>query len=75
MTTTYILRHGQTDFSKQYLVNGDPTRAIRLNDEGVRSCCLSRSVLPLHSVRTWVTSEFPRAQQTASLLRGVPIRS
>jgi probable phosphoglycerate mutase len=72
MTTTCILRHGQTDFSKQYLVNGDPARAIRLNDQGVRSCRPPWSVLPLHSVRTWLASEFPRAQQTASLLMGVP---
>jgi probable phosphoglycerate mutase len=71
MTTTYILRHGQTDYSKQYLVNGDPSRTIRLNDEGVRSCRLPWSALPLHGVRTWLTSEFPRAQQTASLLVGV----
>ncbi|MGP3977865.1 histidine phosphatase family protein [Streptomyces sp. 8N114] len=70
MTTTYILRHGQTDYSKQYLLNGDPVRAVRLNDEGVRSCRVPWSVLPLHSVRTWMASEFPRAQQTASLLVG-----
>jgi hypothetical protein len=38
MTTVYLLRHGQTDYSKQYLVNGNPARVIRLNDEGVRSC-------------------------------------
>lgn len=72
MTTTYILRHGQTDFSRQYLVNGDPSRTIGLNDEGVRSCQLPWSALLLHSVRTWLASEFPRAQQTASLLMGVP---
>ncbi|MGW0824208.1 histidine phosphatase family protein [Streptomyces sp. NPDC002845] len=71
MTTTYILRHSQTDFSEQYLVNGDPARAIRLNDEGVRSCRLPWAVLPFH-VRTWLASELPRAQQTASLLMGVP---
>ncbi|TQE27163.1 histidine phosphatase family protein [Streptomyces ipomoeae] len=70
--TTYILRHGQTDYSKQYLVNGDPARAIRLNGEGVSSCRLPWSVLPLRSVHTWLASEFPRAQQTASLLMGVP---
>lgn len=72
MTMAYILRHGQTDYSKRYLVNGDPSRAIRLNDEGVRSCRLPWSALPLHNVRTWLTSGFPRAQQTASLLMGVP---
>jgi probable phosphoglycerate mutase len=70
--TTYILRHGQTDYSKQYLVNGDPARAIRLSEEGVRSCRNPWFTLPLHGVRTWLASEFPRAQQTASLLMGVP---
>ncbi|MER6080190.1 histidine phosphatase family protein [Streptomyces sp. NPDC001833] len=70
---TYILRHGQTDYSKQYLVNGDPSRAILLNEEGVRSCRQPWSVVPLHKVRTWLASEFPRARQTASLLMGVPI--
>ncbi|GAA2623328.1 histidine phosphatase family protein [Streptomyces vastus] len=70
--TTYILRHGQTDYSKQHLVNGDPSHAVLLNEEGVRSCGQPWAVLPLHSVRTWLASEFPRARQTASLLMGVP---
>ncbi|GHK05419.1 hypothetical protein SY2F82_72160 [Streptomyces sp. Y2F8-2] len=70
--TTYILRHGQTDYSKQYLVNGDPTCPIQLSEEGVSSCRRAWAVLPLHSVRPWLASEFPRAQQTAALLMGVP---
>ncbi|MFI9566436.1 histidine phosphatase family protein [Streptomyces rishiriensis] len=68
--TTYILRHGLTDFSKQYVVNGDPARPVQLNDEGVRLCHRQRSVLPFHRVRTWLVSEFPRVQQSASLLMG-----
>ncbi|MEW2163601.1 histidine phosphatase family protein [Streptomyces sp. NPDC007084] len=70
--TTYILRHGQTDYSKRYLVNGDPTKQILLTDEGRQPLARAWNVLPLHSVATWLTSEFPRARQTASLLMGVP---
>lgn len=70
--TTYVLRHGQTDYSKHHLVNGDPSCVIPLNEEGVLSCRRPWSVLPLHKVRTWLASEFPRARQTASLLTPVP---
>ncbi|MFE8939566.1 histidine phosphatase family protein [Streptomyces sp. NPDC007872] len=70
--TTYVLRHGQTNYSRRYLVNGDPTKPIRLSEEGRRSLNKGWSSVPLHSVKTWLASEFPRAQQTASLLMGVP---
>ncbi len=70
--TTYVLRHGQTNYSRRYLVNGDPTKPIRLSEEGRRSLHKGWSSVPLHSVKTWLASEFPRAQQTAILLMGVP---
>ncbi|SED43064.1 histidine phosphatase family protein [Streptomyces sp. 2314.4] len=70
--TTYLLRHGQTNHSRRYIVNGDPSQPIHLTEEGRRSLCNVWSAVPLRSVRTWLTSEFPRAQQTASLLTGVP---
>ncbi|MFF9628757.1 histidine phosphatase family protein [Streptomyces fradiae] len=70
--TTYVLRHGQTNYSRRYLVNGDPTAPIRLSEEGRRSLNKGWSSVPLHSVKTWLASEFPRAQQTANLLMGVP---
>ncbi|MFJ1897227.1 MULTISPECIES: histidine phosphatase family protein [unclassified Streptomyces] len=70
--TTYVLRHGQTNYSRRYLVNGDPSKPIQLTEEGRQSLSRGWSTLPLHAVRTWLTSEFPRAQQTASLLMGVP---
>jgi probable phosphoglycerate mutase len=69
---THILRHGQTEYSKKHLVNGDPSAPVQLSEEGVRSCQRAWNVLPLHSIRTWVASGFPRAQQTARLLTGVP---
>ncbi|RZU29884.1 putative phosphoglycerate mutase [Streptomyces sp. BK022] len=70
--TTYILRHGQTNYSKRYLVNGDPEKGIHLDEEGRASLSHAWTTLPLHSVATWLTSEFPRARQTTSLLMGVP---
>ncbi|MGA5879509.1 histidine phosphatase family protein [Streptomyces cellulosae] len=70
--TTFVLRHGPTDYSRRYLVNGDPAKPIHLNEDGRRALTRGWNSLPLHSVRTWVASEFPRAQQTAKLLMGVP---
>ena len=67
---TLLLRHGQTEYSKKHPRQRGPFSPNR--DEGVRSCQRAWRVFPLHSVRTWVTSGFPRAQQTASLLTGVP---
>ncbi|MDJ0342629.1 histidine phosphatase family protein [Streptomyces sp. H10-C2] len=69
---SYIVRHGQTNYSKRYLVNGDPAKPIQLNDEGRQSLSRAWATLPLHAVATWLASEFPRAQQTAFLLMGVP---
>ncbi|NUL21825.1 histidine phosphatase family protein [Streptomyces lunaelactis] len=69
---THILRHGQTEYSTKHLVNGDSSVPVQLSEEGVRSCQRAWTVLPLHSVRTWVASGFPRAKQTALLLTGVP---
>ncbi|GGU77447.1 hypothetical protein GCM10010211_49210 [Streptomyces albospinus] len=69
---THILRHGQTEYSSKHLANGDPSFPVQLSEEGVRSCERAWTVLPLHSVRTWVASEFSRAKQTALLLTGVP---
>ncbi|MFJ9211486.1 histidine phosphatase family protein [Streptomyces sp. NPDC102264] len=70
--TTYVVRHGQTNYSKRYLVNGDPAKHVHLNQEGRQSLGHAWATLPLHTVATWLTSEFPRARQTTSLLMGVP---
>lgn len=72
MTTTYVLRHGRTNYSKRYLVNGDPAKPIFLNEEGRQSLSRAWSTIPLHTVATWLTGEFPRARQTTDLLMGVP---
>jgi 2,3-bisphosphoglycerate-dependent phosphoglycerate mutase len=70
--TTYLIRHGRTDYSARYMVNGDPTRPIQLDEEGVRACHAARSTLPVHSIRTWIASAFARTQQTAVILKDDP---
>ena len=70
--TTYILRHGQTAHSQRYLVNGDLTQLIPLSEEGQRAAIHARSAFDATVMRTWVASEFPRTQQTASLLMNYP---
>jgi probable phosphoglycerate mutase len=66
--TTYLLRHASTTYSTRYLVNGDPSVALPLDPEGVAACERLRDSGPLNGIRTWITSEFPRARQTARLL-------
>ncbi|MGW2057604.1 histidine phosphatase family protein [Streptomyces sp. NPDC001840] len=67
---TRILRHGQTEYSTKQLLNGDPSVSVQLSEEGARSCQRAWTELPLHCVRTWAASRFPRAKQTALLLTG-----
>lgn len=69
---TWILRHGQTDNSVRHLVNGDPARAIYLNDAGQDAYRRAVSMPGLSDVQTWITSEFVRARQTARLLMRLP---
>lgn len=67
--TTIIMRHGQTPYSVNYLVNGDPTAEIGLNAEGIRTC--QRAARELHGeVHTWIVTELPRTHQSACVLAG-----
>ncbi|WP_116949617.1 histidine phosphatase family protein [Jiangella endophytica] len=66
--TTYVLRHGPTATSRRYLVNGDPAVSLPLDEHGVEACRQAALQFPPGLVRTWLSSEFPRARQTASLL-------
>lgn len=68
--TTYLLRHASTSYSTGYLVNGNPSVRLPLNAEGVAACHRLRSSGSLSDSRTWITSAFPRTQQTAALLAG-----
>jgi probable phosphoglycerate mutase len=66
--TTYLLRHASTTYSTRYLVNGDPSLALMLDPEGVAASERLRATGSLSAAGTWITSEFPRARQTARLL-------
>ncbi|WP_423247383.1 phosphoglycerate mutase family protein [Streptomyces decoyicus] len=68
--TTHLLRHGPTQYSTRYLLNGDPALPLGLTEEGVRMCAETRDAVHSSGVRTWLTSDFPRARQTANLLMG-----
>jgi len=73
--TTFLLRHASTSYSSRHQVNGDPSLRLPLNAEGVAACHRLRDTGTLSSARTWITSAFPRAQQTAVLLAGATQRA
>ncbi|WP_435176388.1 histidine phosphatase family protein [Actinacidiphila sp. bgisy145] len=73
--TTFLLRHASTSYSSRHQVNGDPSLRLPLNEEGVAACHRLRDAGTLSSARTWITSAFPRAQQTAVLLAGATQRA
>lgn len=65
---TYLLRHGQTSLSASYRLNGDPRLALFLDGTGREQCRLARSAIPIAEIQSCVTSDFPRAVQTAKLI-------
>lgn len=65
---TYLLRHGQTSLSASYWVNGDLRLAVPLDETGREQCRRARIVIPVAEIRSCVSSEFPRAVETAELI-------
>ncbi|WP_204449793.1 histidine phosphatase family protein [Actinokineospora baliensis] len=70
MTRSFIVRHGRTALSARYIVNGDPTRSISLDDTGQRQCRSVASEPWTSSIETCVTSQFERAIESADLILG-----
>lgn len=68
---TYLMRHGRTPYSASYRVNGDPTIAVILDDEGVQQCRAARTLVPTSDIATCLTSNFPRTAESAKLVLGV----
>ncbi|WP_425426392.1 histidine phosphatase family protein [Actinokineospora terrae] len=67
------MRHGTTDASASYLVNGDPNVQLALNETG-RGQSRALGVAPwVATVRTCLTSRFPRARETADLAVGAQL--
>jgi broad specificity phosphatase PhoE len=66
----FLARHGQSLFNVEGIVNGDPARDGGLSPLGAQEAALLGSQLAGISIDLCVTSEFPRAQETARLALG-----
>jgi len=68
LVITYLLRHGQTSLSASYRVNGDARLAVSLDEAGREQCRRARAAIPVAEIGSCVSSEFPRAVETAELI-------
>jgi broad specificity phosphatase PhoE len=70
MRVVLLVRHGQSVFNVDHVVNGDPRLDRGLSPVGIdEGAQLERQVASV-TIGLCVTSEFPRAQQTAKLALG-----
>jgi probable phosphoglycerate mutase len=67
MRLLLLARHGQSLFNVDGTVNGDPARDRGLSPLGEQEAARLAGQLAGHAVDLCVVSEFPRAQQTASI--------
>ena len=67
MRLLLLARHGQSLFNVDDLVNGDPARDRGLSPLGEQQAARLAGQLAGHTIDLCVVSEFPRAQQTASI--------
>jgi 2,3-bisphosphoglycerate-dependent phosphoglycerate mutase len=70
MPVSYVMRHGRTQASASYIATGDPTMPVYLDSVGLAQCHRRSKAGWLPSIASCITSEFPRARQTALLLLG-----
>ena len=62
------LRHGESEFNRLGLCNDDPNRPVNLTTEGRRQAKGVIEALRQLSVQRIISSELPRARQTAEIL-------
>ena len=77
MRLLLLARHGQSLFNVDGIVNGDPRLDRGLSPLGIEEATKLALQIDAHAIDVCVTSEFPRAQETARLAlgpRGVPAR-
>ena len=67
MQILFLARHGQSLFNVDGIVNGDPSRDRGLSPLGAREAGRLGSQLSGIAIDLCVTSEFPRARETARL--------
>jgi broad specificity phosphatase PhoE len=70
MRVVVLVRHGQSVFNVDGVVNGDPARDRGLSALGIAQGELLQRQLAAVAIDLCVTSEFPRARQTAALALG-----
>jgi 2,3-bisphosphoglycerate-dependent phosphoglycerate mutase len=69
---TYLVRHGRTELSSKYLVNGDPGRPVGLDEVGLAQARRLAGAPWTATVATCMVSEFGRTAQTARLVLADP---
>ena len=62
----YVVRHGQTDWNKQWLIQGRID--IPLNEEGIRQAKLTKEKLANAKIDVIYVSPLQRARQTAEII-------
>ena len=70
MESAILARHAESEYSALGLVNGDPTVAVGLTEEGRRQARALGHALVDGAVDLCVVTEFPRTQETAELALG-----
>lgn len=68
MPVSYVMRHGRTQASASHIATGDPTMPIYLDSVGTAQCHRRAKAGWIPSIASCITSEFPRARQTARVL-------
>ncbi len=66
----YCLRHGQAEHNINRLMNGDSKELINLTVLGKQQCSEAREKLKNIYFDIIISSEFPRAFQTAEIIKG-----
>jgi broad specificity phosphatase PhoE len=70
MRLLLLARHGQSLFNVDMVVNGDPALDRGLSPVGIEEATRLAAQIAGHAIELCVTSEFPRAQETARIALG-----
>jgi probable phosphoglycerate mutase len=70
MRLLLLSRHGQSLFNVDRVVNGDPKLDRGLSPAGIEEATRLQAQIAGHVIELCVTSEFPRAQETARIALG-----
>jgi broad specificity phosphatase PhoE len=74
MQSVFLVRHAESEYSALGLVNGDPSVAVGLTEEGRRQARLLGEALSGEEVDLCVVTELSRTRETAELALANPVR-